>query len=33
MANFLVRNTDKNIVNALKARAGKYGISAEDEHQ
>ncbi len=33
MANLLVRNIDEDIVNALKALAGKHGISAEAEHR
>lgn len=33
MANLLVRNIDEDIVNALKALAGKQGISAEAEHR
>ena len=32
MANLIVRNIDEKIVDALKARAGKYGRSAEAEH-
>ena len=33
MANLIVRNIDEKIVAALKARAGKYGRSAEAEHR
>jgi len=33
MANLIVRNVDEKIVEALKARAGKRGISAEAEHR
>jgi len=33
MANLLVRNVDQEIVSALKARSGKHGISAEEEHR
>ena len=33
MANLVVRNIDEEIVKALKARAGKLGISAEAEHR
>lgn len=33
MANLLVRNVDDEIVTALKALAGKHGISAEEEHR
>ncbi|KEI70750.1 FitA-like ribbon-helix-helix domain-containing protein [Endozoicomonas elysicola] len=33
MANLIVRNIDDNIVDALKARAGKHGRSAEAEHR
>ena len=33
MANLVVRNIDEEVVNALKARAGKHGISAEAEHR
>jgi plasmid stability protein len=33
MANLMVRNVDDNIVQALKARAGKRGTSAEAEHR
>ncbi|PJE80512.1 hypothetical protein CI610_00480 [invertebrate metagenome] len=33
MANLIVRNIDEDIVNALKARAGKHGRSAEAEHR
>ncbi|MGI9283592.1 MAG: FitA-like ribbon-helix-helix domain-containing protein [Endozoicomonas sp.] len=33
MANLIVRNIDEKIVNALKARAGQYGRSAEAEHR
>lgn len=33
MANLIVRNVDDAIVQALKARAGLEGISAEAEHR
>lgn len=33
MANLMVRNVDDAVVEALKARAGKRGISAEAEHR
>ena len=33
MANLIVRNIDEKVVNALKARAGKNGLSAEAEHR
>lgn len=33
MANLIVRNVDEAIVQALKARAGSKGISAEAEHR
>ncbi len=33
MASLVVRNIDNEIVSALKARAGKHGISAEAEHR
>ena len=33
MASLVVRNIDAEIVKALKARAGKHGISAEAEHR
>lgn len=33
MANLVVRNVDDRVVKALKARAGKHGISAEAEHR
>jgi len=33
MANLIVRNLDQNLVQALKARAGQHGISAEAEHR
>jgi plasmid stability protein len=33
MANLVVRNVDEAIVEALKARAGKRGTSAEAEHR
>lgn len=33
MANLIVRNVDDSIVEALKARAGKRGTSAEAEHR
>ena len=33
MASLVVRNIDDNTVKALKARAGKHGISAEAEHR
>lgn len=32
MANLVVRNVDDAVVEALKARAGRRGISAEAEH-
>ncbi|MGO0306101.1 FitA-like ribbon-helix-helix domain-containing protein [Endozoicomonas acroporae] len=33
MANLIVRNIDEKIVEALKAQAGKNGLSAEAEHR
>lgn len=33
MANLVVRNIDIEVVRALKARAGKHGVSAEAEHR
>lgn len=33
MANLIVRNIDEAIVDALKAKAGLHGISAEAEHR
>lgn len=33
MANLLVRNVEDEVVEALKARAGLHGISAEEEHR
>ena len=33
MANLIVRNVDDAVVEALKARAGKRGTSAEAEHR
>ena len=33
MATLLVRNIDDKLVQALKARAGKHGLSAEAEHR
>lgn len=33
MANLIVRNVDDAIVQALKERAGKHGVSAEAEHR
>ena len=33
MANLLVRNVEDEVVNALKARCGSRGISAEEEHR
>ncbi len=33
MANLMVRNVDAAVVEALKARAGKHGTSAEAEHR
>jgi plasmid stability protein len=33
MATLLVRNIDDRLVQALKARAGKHGLSAEAEHR
>ncbi len=33
MANLVVRNIDEKIVKALKARAGRLGVSAEAEHR
>jgi plasmid stability protein len=33
MPNLLVRNVDESLVQALKARAGRHGRSAEAEHR
>jgi plasmid stability protein len=33
MANLIVRNVDKKLIKALKARAGRRGVSAEAEHR
>ena len=33
MANLLVRNVEDEVVQALKARSGQHGISAEEEHR
>lgn len=33
MANLMVRNVDDAVVKALKARAGRNGLSAEAEHR
>ena len=33
MATLTVRKLDKEIIQKLKARAGKHGISAEEEHR
>ncbi len=33
MANLLVRNVEDEVVTALKARSGRHGISAEEEHR
>jgi plasmid stability protein len=33
MANLLVRNVEVEVVDALKARSGKHGVSAEEEHR
>ena len=33
MTNLLVRNIDDKVIRALKARAGKHGVSAESEHR
>lgn len=33
MANLIVRNLDDTIVNALKQRAARHGLSAEAEHR
>jgi plasmid stability protein len=33
MANLIVRNVEESIVKALKARAGRHGLSAEAEHR
>lgn len=33
MANLMVRNVDDAVVKALKARAGRDGLSAEAEHR
>ena len=33
MANLLVRNLEDEVVDALKARSGVHGVSAEEEHR
>jgi plasmid stability protein len=33
MANLIVRNVNEDIIKALKARAGRHGVSAEAEHR
>ena len=33
MANLLVRNVEQELVEELKARSGRHGISAEEEHR
>jgi len=33
MANLIVRNLDDKVVNALKQRAARHGVSAEAEHR
>ena len=33
MANLLVRNVEEDVVSALKARSGRHGTSAEEEHR
>jgi len=33
MGNLVVRNVDQSVIDALKERAGKHGISAEAEHR
>ncbi len=33
MANLLVRNVEDEVVDKLKARSGRHGISAEEEHR
>jgi antitoxin FitA len=33
MPQLLVRNVDEELVRELKARAGRHGISAEEEHR
>ena len=33
MASLVVRNIDDKIIQALKARAGQHGVSAEAEHR
>lgn len=33
MPNLLVRNIENEVVEALKARSGQHGISAEEEHR
>jgi plasmid stability protein len=33
VANLLVRNVEAEVVEALKARSGKHGVSAEEEHR
>jgi plasmid stability protein len=33
MANLIVKNVDEKLIEALKARAGRRGVSAEAEHR
>ena len=33
MANLIVRNVEDEVVQALKERSGKHGVSAEEEHR
>jgi plasmid stability protein len=33
MADLIVRNVDEKLIKALKARAGRRGVSAEAEHR
>ena len=33
MPQLLVRNVDEQLVRELKARAGRHGVSAEEEHR
>jgi plasmid stability protein len=33
MPQLLVRNVDEELVRELKARAGRHGVSAEEEHR
>ena len=33
MANLIVRNVEDEVVQALKAKSGKHGVSAEEEHR